>query len=275
MGRALIWPVMNNSNTPLPLVSVVLVEPIDDLNVGMVARAMRNLKFSDLRIVTKRYIDPKRVAITSREEGQIVFNNARFVSSLPEALADCEDVVGFSARDIKKNIFIGTTLSSWGAELCSARKTIKTAVMFGPEDTGLRNEHVTYCRSLVRIPAYSEYSSFNLAQAVLLCLYEISRDFFLQNENKQDEKSQSPPENNVNPDKQVGHPRAKLSSYDTLDSLVYNSMVSSGFLRVGTPAPIPGLVKMIFRRLELDEREMAILTGLFSKIVRSLKRKES
>lgn len=260
-----------NSTAPLPLVSIVLVEPIDDLNVGMVARAMRNLEFSDLRIVTKRYIDPKRVAITSREEGQIVFDSARFVSSLPEALADCEDVVGFSARSTK-NMFIGNTLGSWGAELRSTRKTIKTAIMFGPEDTGLRNEHLSFCRSLVRIPAYSEYSSFNLAQAVLLCLYEVSRDFFLQ---KEDETSQIAQSQTLPPLKQVGYPRAKLHAYDILDSLIHNSMVSSGFLRTGTPAPIPGLVKMIFRRLELDEREMAIITGLFSKIVRTLKRKES
>lgn len=240
----------------MPNVAIVLVEPIDDLNIGMVARAMRNLGVDALRIVATRPIDARRVNITARE-GISVFERAQIYPTLSDAIADCEDVVGFSARD-GSNELVQTLLNPWAVSQREERRLIHTAVLFGPEDTGLRTEHMIYCRQLVRIPAAVEYSSFNLAQAVLLALYELSFP----------ERAHA----NVSLSATAGHKRATMREYEALDAQLHEAMLLSRFIRKGTPKPIPGLVKMIFRRLELERREMAILLGLFGKVVRSMKR---
>ena len=228
---------------------VVLVEPGDSLNIGAVARAMSNLGFHNLHLVAPPRYNRQQAAMTACWATDLL-DRATEHSSLEEALAPMEQVVGFTARHGRHRPQ-HVTLPDWIATVKTSRP-LKTALMFGPEDTGLRTEHLSACRWLVRIPSEAENPSFNLAQSVLLALFEISRLDW-----------------EALPASQGPRP-ALEADLQQMERMVEEAMVRSGFYGKGTPAPLPGLVKHLLRRIEPDVRELPILMGMFDHINRAL-----
>ena len=227
---------------------VVLVEPGDSLNIGAVARAMTNLGFRHLHLVAPPRYDRERAA-TSACWGTPVLDGAQVHATLEEALSGMEQVVGFSARhgaDRPRHLL----LDEWCARV-STEPAAKTALLFGPEDHGLHTEHLAHCRWLIRIPSSEANPSFNLAQSVLLALFELSRPAWgaIPREEKR---------------------RPTIADFRQLDRLVDAVLRQVGYFSKGTPRPIPRLVKHLFRRFDPDLREIGVLTGMFGKIHRAL-----
>ncbi len=244
-----------NSNA-LDQFHVVLVEPAESLNVGSVVRAMMNLGFRHLHLVAPRRYDAARARITACSAGQPLLESLVIHERFEEALFGMEEVVGFAMRE-GENPAHFVTLPAWATDL-PARQQRKTALVFGPEDNGLRNEHLEQCRWVVRIPSAFEFPSFNLAQSVLLVLYEITKAFPV---------SSAPP---ALPTPTDDVPT--WNAYYQLDRLLDSVMGESGFVRPGTPEPVPGVVRNLFRRLPLNGHEMRILLGLFGRLNTTLLR---
>jgi tRNA/rRNA methyltransferase len=183
--------------------------------------------------------------------GDVLINQVKIFSDICSALADVEDVVGFSARG-GRNRTIHCNLPEW---LARERKSGagKVALLFGPEDNGLRQEHVEQCRLLITIPTSVENSSFNLAQAVLIVLYELSKQRLTGEE-------EQPPESPT------------WNDFYQLDRMVDGIGERSGFFRKGTPQPIPGIIKGLFRRTRPTKREMGVFLGFFGRVERCLTR---
>lgn len=229
---------------------IVLVEPADNSNIGAAARAMMNLGFCNLHLVAPRRFDIERAAITACWARPIL-ETAQIHGNLEDALSTAQSVAGFSARPCAGNAR-QLDLFEWVRRLEGERE-LQTALLFGPEDTGLRSEHLDLCRWVVRIPAGDEYRAYNLAQAVLLALFEINRAAWL--------KPGSAAAN---------HPDAPAwDDFKQLDKLVEEAAQRSRFFNSGTPPHLPGLLKTLFRRLDPDRREMQVLLGLFSRINKS------
>ena len=227
-------------------ICIVLVEPQDCLNIGSVARAMSNLGFVDLRLVNPRAYNADRAAVTACG-GKALLKGIKIFPSLEAALNDCRDVIGFSCRS-GRNRAVHRLLSEWLTEFAADQR--RTALMFGSEDSGLTQEQVEHCRLLVRIPAIAESSSFNLAQAVLIVLYEISKV-----------ESIEVPEQQELP---------TWNDYYQLDRIIDEIGKGSGFFRQGTPKPIPGLIKGLFRRMRPSRREIGLVLGYLSRVNRCL-----
>jgi TrmH family RNA methyltransferase len=247
---------MTTTSSPFDRFHVVLVEPAESRNVGSVARAMRNLGFRHLHLVTPRRYDPARARVTACSSAQPLLDSLVIHERFEEALFGMEEVVGFALRAGESSHFV--TLPDWATEL-PARQQRTTALIFGPEDNGLRNEHLEQCRWVVRIPSASEFPSFNLAQSVLLALYEITKAFPTPG-------SGAPPARSATPDEDA----PTWNAYYQLDRLLDSVMSQSGFVRPGTPAPVPGVVRNLFRRLPLSGHEMRLLLALFGRLNRTL-----
>ncbi|GEM47039.1 RNA methyltransferase [Deinococcus cellulosilyticus] len=148
--------------------SVILVSPKTPGNIGSAARAMKNMGAADLRIVAPRcnVLDSEALAFSVHAEDLI--RQAPIVDTLEEAISDLDFVMGTTARqrdDLPEPIFpseVKTLLSSYQ----------KVGIVFGREESGLTTEELARCQSILRIPT-SDYASLNLAQAVLLCCYEL------------------------------------------------------------------------------------------------------
>jgi tRNA/rRNA methyltransferase len=151
---------------------IVLHQPHDVRNIGGVVRSMLNMGFGRLRLVQPPAFAASTIhGIAHRSEA--ILERMQTFTTLDAALADCRFVLGTSARSHPER-----TLRFDLRPLCSelaARATggEQIALLFGPEDNGLDREALDRCHLLLRLPADPAYSSLNLAQAVLLLLYEL------------------------------------------------------------------------------------------------------
>lgn len=154
-------------------IRIVLVRPQGADNVGAAARAMKNMGLRRLVLVEpaiRRLADASAMAVHARD----VLEAARIAPSLAEAVADCCLVVGTTCRD---GLYRADSCPPHElAPLIVARaERAPVALVFGPEDHGLSNEDLKLCQRLITIDTDPEYASLNLAQAVLLCCYELRR----------------------------------------------------------------------------------------------------
>ncbi len=157
--------------------AVILVEPQLVENIGMAARAMMNTGLSDLRLVTPR--DPwplgdihrKRMAAASSGADDIL-NKAKIFGSLEQAIADLNYVYATTARTHDMTTRIMTPRAAAPDMIARAQRGEKTGVLFGRERTGLVSDYIALANAKITIPLNPEFSSLNLAQAVLLIGYE-------------------------------------------------------------------------------------------------------
>jgi tRNA/rRNA methyltransferase len=158
--------------TSLANIRIVLVEPLYSGNVGSVCRAMANMGVGELYLVSPQIVDGweegERLAVHAT--GQL--QRRREVATLEEAVADCVAVVGTTARLGLYRQHVRTPRES-APELVRLAAQGKVALVFGREDKGLFNEEIGICTHLVRIPTADAYVSLNLAQAVMVCCYEL------------------------------------------------------------------------------------------------------
>ena len=153
-------------------ISVILVRPRNPQNIGAAARAMGNFGLCDLRVVSP-YEPTWREAVSAVGAHEIL-KNAKLYSSLQEALFDADLVLATTAlknRKINQRIValpgIGAFLGESSCQNC--------AIIFGPEKTGLSSEDISLAHCVLNIPTSAEVPSVNLAQAVILCCYELSK----------------------------------------------------------------------------------------------------
>lgn len=157
------------SDSVLNSVVVILVEPQDQVNIGAAIRAMKNMGVSRLRLVKPAAYDLTRLAIIAHDTTEIIEAITHF-DSLAEAASDCFRVVGFTARHRSAKREIISPKQAAG-QLVDYGREGPVALVFGREDRGLSNEQLDLAHAVVRIPT-TGHASLNLAQAVLIGLYE-------------------------------------------------------------------------------------------------------
>ncbi|MBI1909680.1 MAG: RNA methyltransferase [Deltaproteobacteria bacterium] len=153
--------------------SFILVSPLYAGNVGSSARALHNMGFADLRLVSPR-CDPRNLeAVKMSMGGGEILKKAKIFRTIPEAVADCHFVIGTSCEreDRNRRQISSRDLVTY---LKREKPGSRIGILFGPEEIGLSNEAAAYCDRIVSIPANKKNPSLNLSQAVLLIAYELS-----------------------------------------------------------------------------------------------------
>ncbi|BAI88619.1 MULTISPECIES: RNA methyltransferase [Arthrospira] len=236
--------------TALTTIRIVLVEPAGALNVGSIARVMKNMGLTQMVLVSP-HCDPMSCeAKTMAVHAQDVLESAQIVDSLPQALIGCQKAIATTARD-----------RSFDRTLEHPRTTLPwllqspAALIFGPEDRGLSNTELNYAQRIVRIPSSSAYESLNLAQAVAVCCYELS----LSAQTLIDSSTLPTPE-----------PSEPLSA--TLDQLEgYYQQLETLLLKIGYVYPHTVSSRMekfrhLFNRAQPSSTEVAMLRGVISQV---------
>ena len=181
---------------------IVLVRPRNPLNIGAAARAMANFGFWELMVVDP--YEPTWQETRSAVGAEEVVRSARAAPALIDAVGDAVLVVGTtsgSRRHLRRELIRLGDLTAWlssrrtreveaprvsastseraararGGTASLKPRSLRAALLFGSEKTGLSNEEMTYCHGLVRIPTSPLCPSMNLGQAVAVCCYEIAR----------------------------------------------------------------------------------------------------
>ena len=149
---------------------MVLYEPLDPINIAATIRAMKNMGVHRLRLVRPVAYDPSRLIGVAHDTEEIIEAVERF-DDLKSAVADCVRIAGFTARRrAAKRAVIGPPLAA--ADLLEFADKGPVAVLFGREDKGLPNDALDLAHIVVTIPT-TQHASLNLAQAVLIALYEL------------------------------------------------------------------------------------------------------
>ncbi len=152
-------------------VRIILVGTTHPGNIGATARAMKNMGLSDLMLVNPLHF-PHEDSTARASGADDILQNTRVVASLEEGLSDCTYVAGASARSRT----IGWP--SMAPRECADRLIRESAhgiaaAVFGPEKSGLTNEDLDRCNTLLTIPTEPGFSSLNLAMAVQVVTYEL------------------------------------------------------------------------------------------------------
>lgn len=151
---------------------VVLVRPQLGENIGKAARAMLNFGLVEMRLVSPRDGWPNPSAGPAAAGADIVLEQARVFESLAEATADCAHVYATTVR--KRGVTKPVLAPDEAAREVHAQPG-RSAFVFGPERSGLETDDVALARAIITVPINPEFGSLNLAQAVILCAYEWSK----------------------------------------------------------------------------------------------------
>ena len=151
---------------------IILVEPQMGENIGMCARAMLNCGLQRLRLVNPRQSWPNKEAMATAADADLVLQELEIFETLDQALEDCHRVFATTARNRSLNVPFKPVSDA----VADAKKGIgrghQVAFLFGPEASGLDNEAIARADLLLKFPTNPEFSSLNLAQAVLLLGWE-------------------------------------------------------------------------------------------------------
>ena len=151
---------------------IILVRPQLGENIGMAARAMLNCGLSELRLVAPRDGWPNERAQRAASGADVVLDAAKVFGGVADAVADLQRVVATSARtrELVQRI---VTAREAAAEIRGwVGQGERVGILFGPERTGLENDDAVHADTALTIPLNPQFSSLNVAQAVLLVAYE-------------------------------------------------------------------------------------------------------
>ena len=167
MGRA-----SKGRATAITTPVIILVRPQLGENIGMAARAMLNCGLSTLRLVSPRDGWPNDKAQRAASGADVVLENAEVFDSVAEAVADLERVVATTARNRELTQRILTPRHAAAEVRGWIGQGERVGILFGPERTGLENDDMVHADTALSIPLNPQFSSLNVAQAVLLVSYE-------------------------------------------------------------------------------------------------------
>jgi tRNA/rRNA methyltransferase len=157
-------------SAPKPV--IVLVRPQLGQNIGKAARAMLNFGLTQLRLVAPRDGWPNPDAGPAASGADIVLDQAQVFATTADAIADCSTVY---ASTVRRRDLIMPVVDPAGMAEGIAASPGRSAILFGPERSGLETEDVALANAIVTVPINPQFGSLNLAQAVILLAYEWSR----------------------------------------------------------------------------------------------------
>jgi len=151
---------------------IVLVRPQLGQNIGKAARAMLNFGLTEMRLVAPRDGWPNPEAGPSASGADAVLESAMVFATTADAIADCSLVYASTVR--RRDLVIPVS-SPEEMSIGIHAHDGKSAILFGPERSGLETEDVALANGIVTVPINPDFGSLNLAQAVILLAYEWSR----------------------------------------------------------------------------------------------------
>ena len=223
-------------------IRIVLVRPQGSGNIGSIARAMKNMGQTELAIVGKartRSFWARAMAVHGRD----ILGNVKCYDTIREAIADCALVVGTTCRSglYRKH---SQTPRGLAGEIMTTANTSKVALIFGPEDHGLSNKDLEHCQLLITIPTHPDYQSLNVAQAAVICLYELYLAA-------------------LGPVEVGGIQRAPAEDIERLFDRMRAVLLKIGFLDSENPEHMLLAFRRILGRAGLEDKDVRIFTGLF------------
>ena len=237
-------------------IRIVLVEPHGPLNVGAIARIMKNMGLQQLVLVNPQCdplsLEAQQMAVHAFD----ILQAAQIVESLPAALQGCTRAIATTARPRTS----GTPLEEPDLALPWLISTPRqaAALIFGPEYRGLSNEELNYAQRFVRISSSAAYPSLNLAQAVAICCYELAKFAQL--------------DSGTHPQGGIATDYASLEVLEGFYQQLEQLLLKIGYLYPHTAASRMEKFRQLFNRAQMENSEVAMLRGILTQMEWALTR---
>jgi TrmH family RNA methyltransferase len=231
---------------------IVMVRSRNPLNIGAAARAMSNFGALHLRVVTP-YEKAFREAVSAVGAAPLLAS-AEEHDSVADATRDCSLVIGTTAighRELQHELY---SLDQAARKIRKATASGRVAILFGSEKTGLSNEDLSHCHWLLRIPTREEHRSMNLAQAVAIIVYEISRGTSV-----------------VKARNKLSSSAADMESVGRIAVALLEALQISGYIHRRSTVTAEEKLRRMLRRFELSSADAEVLLGMLRKILWKLK----
>lgn len=236
---------------------VVLVEPQDHVNIAATVRAMKNMGVRQLRIVRGVEYDPVRLEGIAHDTMDVIERIERF-EYLDEAIGDAVRVAGYTARRrAAKREIVDPRAAA--VDLLGHAGAGPVALMFGREDSGLSNEELDRAHLVVTIPT-TGHASLNLAQAVLLALYELHLTA------ADATRELAPPRKDA--------PPARSEEYEQFFIDAERALAAIEFFKTRQREHIMRTVRSLSYRAAPDAREISLARAMVIEVVRFLERRD-
>lgn len=240
--------------TPFQQIRIVLVETSHTGNMGSVARAMKTMGLSNLTLVNP-IVKPDSQSTALAAGASDIIHRAKIVSSFDEAIADCQLVVGTSARS-RTLPWPMLTARECGEKVVQEASVPnqKVALVFGRERVGLTNDELKKCHYHVMIPANPDYSSLNLAMAVQILSYEIRMAALAQMQ------TAAP----IEEEPEIAYP--PMVEIERVYQHFEQVLLETGFIKANHPGVVMDRLRRLFTRARLEQQEVNILRGILTSI---------
>ncbi|MDB4914122.1 MAG: hypothetical protein JWM95_1766 [Gemmatimonadetes bacterium] len=243
------------SESRLSRISVVLFEPQNPINIGATVRAMKNMGCSSLRLVRPCAYDPVRLEGIAHDTWDIIHGIQHF-GDFDSAVADCVRLVGFTARRRAAKWRILDPRQA-AEDALAYTDAGRVGIVFGREDHGLPNEVLDRLHAAVTIPT-TTHASLNLAQAVLIALYELHLAAGDATRVLRGPRKEAPP--------------ATADLFERYFGEIQHMLDSVQFFKTRYPEHIMRSIRAITYRSEPDDRELSLLRAMALEVVRFLER---
>ncbi len=254
-------------------ITIVLVRTIKSGNIGSVSRAMKNAGLSQLILVNPcdfENDEARKMAVGDMS----ILKKAKIFRNLKTAIKPFHWTVATTRRKRRRfNQFFSPRQVA--EKIGSLPAGMKVAIVFGPEDQGLENQELALCQSISCIPSHSSFPSLNLAQAVMVYAYEI----YVASLNLKDRlkaKGTTKTKNheilgfgtqNLKQAKDI----ASQKEFEGMFGHLKDTLEHLGYFTKGKPETLMESIRNFMHRAQLGSRDIRILRGVFTTIVRKTK----
>ncbi|AQA19684.1 tRNA (cytosine(32)/uridine(32)-2'-O)-methyltransferase TrmJ [Halioglobus japonicus] len=230
-------------------IRIVLVNTNTPGNIGGVARAMKNMGLHRLYLVEPRQYPHEEATWRAASAGDVL-DGAVVTETLDEAIADCQFVVGTSARG-RRIPWPLLDPRKCAERIDGIADDQQVAILFGREDRGLKNEELQACNLHLNIPTSEDYSSLNLAMAVQVVCYELRMLL----------AADSVP---ATEDAEWDAPFTTREQMELFYEHLEQTLIDVEFLNPTAPRQLMARLRRLYSRVRLDEMELNILRGILT-----------
>lgn len=232
-------------------IRIVMIQTSHPGNIGAAARAMKTMGLSQLCLVNpKAFPDEQATAMASGADD--VLQAVTVVDTLQEAIADCQYIIGTSARSqrtLSWPMFYGRECGEFVSNKYQQEPDAQIAIVFGRERTGLTNDELELCQYLVHIPTNPAYNSLNVASAIQILSYECALSV---------NKARSA----MNPE--TDDPVVTSDEMEGFYQHLEKTLIAIRYLDPENPRYLFRRLRRLFGRIQITKTEMNILRGILS-----------
>ena len=238
---------MRNSCIP----EIVLVNTQIPENLGATARAMLNFNLKNLRVVSPFFELSNEKIIPLSAGADSVIQNIKKFGVFEDSVKDLNILVATTnrLRSVKKKQI---TFQKLNKIILNSKN--KVGIIFGPEKSGLENEHLSICDYSLKINSNPKFSSLNLSHAVSIVAYELwSRNLTKQSLSSNRKKKQD-----------IQATKGELANFLYI---LQKQLEENGFFSVLERKRIlVQKIRNIFTKLELTSRDISTLLGIIKNL---------